>query len=96
MQNSKPWVTVRQQRALCGLGFGLAGVLILIIAMLLFSGCTPFISELSDSSGCLYSTGGPAPGMPSGVVLVCRSGKDKAKVTYSDKDGRQITIEHRE
>lgn len=69
---------------------------VLGIALIGLSGCTPFISEFSNSSGCFYSTGGPAPGMPSGVVLVCRSGKDKAKVTYKDQDGRTITIEHAE
>ena len=66
----------------------------LIVFALTFGGCTPFVSELSDSSGCLYSTGGPAPGLPSGVVLVCRSGKDKAFVYYEDKDGRKIAIGH--
>lgn len=66
----------------------------LIVFALMFGGCTPFISELSDSSGCLYSTGGPAPGLPSGVVVVCRSGKDKATVNYEDRDGRKISIRH--
>ena len=71
-------------------------ILIALIIFALSSGCTPFISELSDSSGCLYSTGGPAPGLPSGVVLVCRSGKEgvTATVTYEDREGRKIRIVH--
>lgn len=66
----------------------------LLVFALMFGGCGYSISELSDSSGCLYSTGGPAPGMPSGIIVVCRSGMDKARVTYKDQDGRTITIEH--
>lgn len=66
--------------------------LICAIAMLfLIAGCTPFISELSDSSGCLWTTGGPVPGLSSGEVVVCRSGKDNARVLYQDQQ-RAIVI----
>lgn len=74
-----------------------AGHFTALVASLLLAfcaGCTPFISELSDSSGCMYSTGGPVPGMASGVVLVCRSGHAGAFVMYADKDGRSIVIMH--
>jgi hypothetical protein len=71
-------------------------IALLAIMFALLSGCTPFVSELSDSSGCLYSTGGPIPGMASGVVVVCRSGRDKAAIDYSDAEGRKISIRHHE
>lgn len=73
---------------------------LLLVALIVFAltmgGCTPLVSEFSDSSGCLYSTGGPIPGMASGIVIVCRSGKEGvgATVTYEDNDGRKIRINH--
>lgn len=68
--------------------------LIVALLALLLGGCTPFVSELSDSSGCLISEGGPIPGVSSGKVLVCRSGKDRARVEFKDAE-RSIVIEHR-
>lgn len=62
------------------------------LALLLSSsGCT-LVSELSNSSGCMYTAGGPM-GIASGVVVVCRSGKDQADVEYADRD-RSIIIRH--
>lgn len=66
---------------------------VILLAAMVLTSCTPFISELSDSSGCMYSAGGPVPGMASGTVVVCRSGKDKAAVFYKDAK-REIKIEH--
>ena len=69
-------------------------IVVALAFLTLTAGCsTPFLTELGDSSGCLVSSGGPVPGLSSGNVLVCRSGKDKAKVTYADPN-RSITIEH--
>lgn len=66
---------------------------VILLAAMLLGGCTT-LTEIGNSSGCLYSTGGPVPGMASGVVVLCRSGKDKSSVEYSDNDGRKITIRH--
>lgn len=63
-----------------------------LLAAILLSSCT-LVSEFSDSSGCMYSAGGPIPGMASGTVVVCRSGKDKGTVFYRDAE-RTIQIEH--
>lgn len=71
----------------------LSMIIMLVALLTLTVGCSPLVSEFSDSSGCLVSSGGPVPGLASGEVLVCRSGKDKAKVTYTDPS-RSITIEH--
>ena len=65
----------------------------LLAALIVLNGCTPMVTELASSSGCLYSTGGPIPGMPAGVVVVCRSGKDKATIVYRDAE-RTIEIRH--
>ena len=65
----------------------------LLAALMFVYGCTPMVTELADSSGCLFSTGGPIPGMASGVVVVCRSGKDQSNVVYRDAE-RTIEIKH--
>jgi hypothetical protein len=67
---------------------------LVILLALSLPGCTT-LTEISDSSGCMYSTGGPIPGMPSGIVVVCRSGRDNASISYRDQDGREIRITHR-
>lgn len=63
-----------------------------LLALLLSSGCTPFVGEMLDSSGCMFTSGGPY-GVTFGSVTVCRSGKDKATVIYQDKE-RSIMIDH--
>ena len=65
--------------------------LILILALLL-AGCGYNVSELGNSSGCLFTTGGPY-GVTFGSVTVCRSGMDGATVEYQDTE-RQIRIIH--
>lgn len=65
-----------------------AGLFFLILSL---SGCT-LVSEFSSSSGCMWTKGGPF-GIAAGEVLVCRSGKDRALVEYTDHE-RTITIIH--
>ena len=64
----------------------------LVLLLFLAAGCT-LVSEFGDSSGCMFSEGGPVPGLSSGVVVVCRSGKDNTAVFYTDGT-RQIMIGH--
>ena len=69
-----------------------AVVATLLALLVWLSGCTPMVTEFGDSSGCLFTTGGPY-GVTFGSVTVCRSGKDGATVSYRDKE-RAIEIEH--
>ena len=68
---------------------------IIIVSLVAMLGCSPMITEFGDSSGCLWTEGGPVPGFSSGKVLVCRSGKDKATVRFADET-RAIVINHGE
>lgn len=64
-----------------------------ILAGLLLVGCGYNVTELGDSSGCLFTSGGPY-GVTFGSVTVCRTGADGATVEYSDKE-RSIRLMHR-
>lgn len=65
--------------------------LVLILALIL-SGCGYNVTELGDSSGCLFTSGGPY-GVTFGSVTVCRTGADGATVEYADKE-RSIRLIH--
>jgi len=77
------WVEILEDAAIA---------ILCITAVFLLAGCTPFVTELADSSGCMFTTGGPY-GVTFGSITVCRSGKDKAVVYYKDGE-REIKIEH--
>lgn len=65
-----------------------------IALFLLFTqGCST-VSELFDSSGCLKTSGGPTPGLPSGHLLVCRSGMPNGSVFYQKSGDTETIIIH--
>lgn len=69
-------------------------IALMLFGLVLMTSCT-LVSELADSSGCLVSEGGPIPGVSSGKVIVCRSGKDLATVRLIVEDNAvAIMIDH--
>lgn len=70
----------------------MAKIITFLILSMFVGGCT-LVSEFGDSSGCMWTEGGPVPGLSSGKMVVCRSGKDNALVVYKDAE-RGIIIQH--